>query len=70
LLATINNINYGDGMTQTPTFRVTAKDRLSDSWVTREFSSLLEANAWASERAFIRPCSTGRTVLEVDASDR
>lgn len=57
-------------MTQTPTFRVTAKDRLSDSWVTREFSSLLEANAWASERVFIRPCSTGRTVLEVDASDR
>jgi hypothetical protein len=52
-------------------YRVTGKDRLSDSWTTEDFDDAGEAQAWADQRAFVLPsASTGMAVMEMEVSDR
>jgi hypothetical protein len=52
-------------------YRVTGKDRLSDPYVSQDFDSAEEAQAWADQRAFVlASLSTGKAVIEMEVSDR
>ena len=51
-------------------YRVTGKDRLSDNWTEQTFDTAEEAQDWADQRAFVLRDISGRSVQEMEVSDR
>jgi hypothetical protein len=52
-------------------YRVTGKDRMSDPWITEDFTEKTEAEAWAARRAFLRPADTAKhDILAMFVSER